>query len=49
MRFPKELRDQIAKFAWALHPEKTGLIEIGRSAASYRAAPGFAKAERAIF
>jgi RNA-directed DNA polymerase len=36
-RFYAELRERLAKFALELHPEKTRLVEFGRSAASSRA------------
>lgn len=44
-RFLAELRIRMAKFALELHPEKTRLIEFGRSAAPARAARGEGKPE----
>lgn len=39
-RFQAELRERLAKFALELHPEKTRLVEFGRSAALNRARRG---------
>jgi RNA-directed DNA polymerase len=44
-RFLAELRERVEKFALALHPEKTRLIEFGRHAAKDRAARGLGKPE----
>ena len=44
-RFLAELRERLAKFSLELHPEKTRLIEFGRSAAKRRAARGIGKPE----
>ena len=39
-RFLRDLRERLAKFGLALHPDKTRLIEFGRYAAQRRSAPG---------
>jgi len=44
-RFWTELRERLAKFRLALHPEKTRLIEFGRYAAANRARRGLGKPE----
>jgi group II intron reverse transcriptase/maturase len=44
-RFLVDLRERLATFALELHPEKTRLIEFGRSAASDRAARGIGRPE----
>jgi RNA-directed DNA polymerase len=44
-RFLKEMRARLEKFALALHPEKTRLIEFGRHAAARRAQRGLGKPE----
>ena len=44
-RFLADLRDRFAQFGLALHPEKTRLIEFGRSAAENRARRGDRKPE----
>jgi hypothetical protein len=44
-RFLAELRERLEKFALALHPEKTRLIEFGRLAAGHRARRGLGKPE----
>jgi RNA-directed DNA polymerase len=44
-RFLDELRERMGKFALALHPEKTRLIEFGRHAAVNRKARGLGKPE----
>jgi RNA-directed DNA polymerase len=44
-RFLDELRQRMGKFALALHPEKTRLIEFGRHAAANRKARGLGKPE----
>src|ERR1019366_5331730 len=44
-RFLTELRERLEKFALALHPEKTRLIEFGRLAAENRARRGLGKPE----
>jgi RNA-directed DNA polymerase len=40
-----ELRERLAKFGLALHPDKTRLLEFGRHAARHRAARGLGKPE----
>lgn len=42
-RFLADLRQRLAQFALALHPEKTRLIEFGRHAAEHRAGRGDGK------
>jgi RNA-directed DNA polymerase len=44
-RFLDELRERLGKFALALHPEKTRLIEFGRFAAERRERRGLGKPE----
>lgn len=44
-RFLRDLRERLAKFGLALHPDKTRLIEFGRHAARRRSARGLGKAE----
>lgn len=44
-QFRSDLREQLAKFAFELHPNKTRLIEFGRHAARSRAARGVDKPE----
>jgi group II intron reverse transcriptase/maturase len=44
-RFLKDLRERLAKFGLALHPDKTRLIEFGRFAAENRARRGESKPE----
>jgi group II intron reverse transcriptase/maturase len=44
-RFLEEMRERLGKFALALHPEKTRLIEFGRFAAADRARRGLGKPE----
>jgi RNA-directed DNA polymerase len=44
-RFLEQLRERMGKFSLSLHPEKTRLIEFGRSAAERRAARGENKPE----
>jgi RNA-directed DNA polymerase len=44
-RFAAEMRDRMAAFGLALHPEKTRLIEFGRQAADDRRARGLGKPE----
>jgi RNA-directed DNA polymerase len=44
-RFLEQLRERMGKFSLSLHPEKTRLIEFGRSAAERRAARGESKPE----
>jgi RNA-directed DNA polymerase len=44
-RFLDEMRARLEKFALSLHPEKTRLIEFGRSAAENRKRPGLGKPE----
>lgn len=44
-RFLRDLRERLAKFGLALHPEKTRLIEFGRFAAQQRSARGLGKPE----
>jgi RNA-directed DNA polymerase len=44
-RFHRELCERLDRFALELHPEKTRLIEFGRSAVSDRAARGIGKPE----
>ena len=44
-RFLAELRQRMEKFALSLHPDKTRLIEFGRSAAERRARRGLGKPE----
>ena len=42
-RFLRDLRERLAKFGLALHPDKTRLIEFGRYAAEHRSARGLGK------
>ena len=42
-RFLADLRERLAEFALALHPEKTRLIEFGRYAGERRAERGLGK------
>ena len=44
-RFLRDLRERLAKFGLALHPDKTRLIEFGRFAAEHRSARGLGKPE----
>jgi Reverse transcriptase (RNA-dependent DNA polymerase) len=44
-RFLRDLRERLAKFGLALHPDKTCLIEFGRHAAEQRSARGLGKPE----
>ena len=44
-RFLRDLRERLAKFGLALHPEKTRLIEFGRFAAERRSVKGLGKPE----
>ena len=44
-RFLRDLRERLAKFGLALHPDKTRLIEFGRFAAQQRSARGLGKPE----
>jgi RNA-directed DNA polymerase len=44
-RFLSDLRERLAKFSLELHPDKTRLIEFGRTAARARAARGDGKPE----
>ena len=44
-RFLGDLRERLAKFGLALHPDKTRLIEFGRYAAQRRLARGLGKPE----
>ena len=44
-RFLRDLRERLAKFGLALHPDKTRLIEFGRYAAQRRSARGEGKPE----
>jgi RNA-directed DNA polymerase len=44
-RFLRDLRERLAKFGLALHPDKTRLIEFGRFAAQQRSARGSGKPE----
>ena len=44
-RFLRDLRERLAKFGLALHPDKTRLIEFGRHAAQRRSARGEGKPE----
>ena len=44
-RFLRDLRERLAKFGLALHPDKTRLIEFGRYAAQRRSARGLGKPE----
>ena len=44
-RFLRDLRERLAKFGLALHPDKTRLIEFGRHAAEQRSARGEGKPE----
>jgi group II intron reverse transcriptase/maturase len=44
-RFLRDLRERLAKFGLALHPDKTRLIEFGRYAAQQRSARGLGKPE----
>jgi RNA-directed DNA polymerase len=44
-RFLDEMRERMGKFALALHPEKTRLIEFGRNAAANRRQRGLGKPE----
>jgi RNA-directed DNA polymerase len=48
-RFLEEMRARLEKFALALHPEKTRLIEFGRHAAVRRAQRGLGKPETFSF
>jgi group II intron reverse transcriptase/maturase len=48
-RFLAELRGRFAQFGLDLHPDKTRLIEFGRSAAANRAARGLGKPETSGF
>jgi hypothetical protein len=43
--FLRDLRERLAKFGLALHPDKTRLIEFGRFAAEQRSARGLGKPE----
>src|SRR5215208_5009846 len=43
-RFLRDLRERLATFGLALHPDKTRLIEFGRFAARRRSAKGLAEA-----
>ena len=44
-RFLRDLRERLAKFGLALHPDKARLIEFGRFAAEQRSARGLGKPE----
>jgi hypothetical protein len=44
-RFLRDLRERLAKYGLALHPDKTRLIEFGRYAAQRRSARGLGKPE----
>ncbi len=44
-RFLADLRERLEKFALTLHPDKTRLIEFGRSAADHRIRRGLGKPE----
>jgi RNA-directed DNA polymerase len=44
-QFLSDLRERLAKFSLELHPDKTRLIEFGRTAARTRAARGVGKPE----
>jgi RNA-directed DNA polymerase len=44
-RFLADLKERLAKFSLALHPEKTRLIELGKFAAERRARSGLGKPE----
>ena len=48
-RFLRELRERLAKFALELHPDKTRLIEFGRSAAQNRHQRGAGRPETFAF
>jgi len=48
-RFWNEMRERLQEFALSLHPEKTRLIEFGRSAADNRKRHGFGKPESFTF
>ncbi len=48
-RFRADLEDRLERFALALHPDKTRLIEFGRFAASNRAGRGLGKPETFAF
>jgi group II intron reverse transcriptase/maturase len=48
-RFLKDFQERLAKFGLEVHPEKTRLIEFGRSAATNRSARGEGKPETFTF